>query len=234
MSITRIARLRDYGVFRDFTWPPDLPEFGRYNLIYGWNGTGKTILSRLFRALEAKTLPSTGQVTLSVNGRDVSNAEFPQVPVAVRVFNRDFVQNTVFPTEGDVAPIYVLGEQNVETQKQVERLKASLAKAQADGDSNYGKNLRAEFDLDRFCIGRASVIKDTLRASGPNPYNNYDKSNFSPRGAGDDRGRRPSGPRTQRRRPRESADAASGHPQAQDSTGHIPAAGAKVTGRRRI
>ncbi|HUU90038.1 MAG TPA: AAA family ATPase [Phycisphaerae bacterium] len=184
MSITRIARLRDYGVFRNFTWPSDLPEFGRYNLVYGWNGTGKTMLSRLFRDLEAKTPPSTGQVSMSVNGRDVSNAEFSEVSVAVRVFNRDFVQDTVFPAAGDVAPIFVLGKQNVEKQKEVERLKASLAKAQADGDSNYGKSLRAGFNLDRFCINRAKVIKDTLRSSGPNPYNNYDKSHFSRRARG--------------------------------------------------
>lgn len=49
--ITKINRLRHPGVLRDFTWPADLPSFGRYNLIYGWNGSGKTTLSNLFRAL---------------------------------------------------------------------------------------------------------------------------------------------------------------------------------------
>ena len=181
IPITRIARLRDYGVFRDFKWPQDLPEFGRYNLIYGWNGTGKTMLSRLFRALEANTPPSAGQVTMSVNGRDFSNAEFPQVPVAVRVFNRDFVGESVFPTEGDVEPIFVLGKQNVEKQKQVAQLKVSLSEAQAGLDSGRQKKWRADSALDKFCIDRARVIKDTLRSSGPNLYNNYDKSYFSQR-----------------------------------------------------
>jgi len=181
MSITRIARLRDYGVFRNFTWPAGLCEFGRYNLIYGWNGTGKTMLSRLFRDLETKTPPSTGQVTMSVNGRDVSNAEFPQVRVAVRVFNRDFVDDTVFPTEGEVAPIFVLGRENVEKQRKVDQLKAALTKAQEELGSGRGKRRRADSDLDKFCIDRARVIKETLRSSGPNPYSNYDKSNFSRR-----------------------------------------------------
>ena len=181
MPITRIARLRDYGVFRDFTWPQDLPEFGRYNLIYGWNGTGKTMLSRLFRALEAKTPPSTGQATMSVNGRGVSNAEFPQASVAVRVFNRDFIEESVFPIEGDVAPIFVLGKQNVEKQKRVDQLKAALSEAQTKLDSDRQAKSRAESALDKFCIDRARIIKDTLRSSGSNPYNNYDKSNFSPR-----------------------------------------------------
>ena len=178
---TRIARLRDYGVFRDFTWPDSLPEFGRYNLIYGWNCTGKTMLSRLFRALEAKTPPSTGQATMSVNGRDVGNAEFPQASVAVRVFNRDFVQESVFPAEGDVAPIFVLGKQNVEKQKQVDQLKAALIEAQTKLDSERQGRSRAECALDSLCIDRAKVIKDTLRSSGPSRYNDYNKSHFSER-----------------------------------------------------
>jgi len=181
MPITRIARLRYCGVFRDFTWPQDLPEFGRYNLIYGWNGSGKTTLSRLFRALETKTPPSSGQVTVSIDGRDVSNTAFAQVSLAVHVFNRDFMKENVFPTGGDVAPIFVLGKQNVEKQKQVDQLKASLAEVRTKLDSEQQAKSRAESALDKFCIDRARVIKDTLRSSGSNPYNNYDKSDFSRR-----------------------------------------------------
>ena len=71
MAITRISRLHDCGVFRDFTWPADLPTFGRYNLIYGWNGSGKTTISKPLRALETRTPPVNGEVTLSINGADV-------------------------------------------------------------------------------------------------------------------------------------------------------------------
>jgi len=180
--ITRIGRLRDYGVFRDFRWPSDLPEFGRYNLIYGWNGTGKTMLSRLFQAVEEKEEPFTGQVTMLVSGRDVKNEEFPEVSVAVRVFNRDFVEKTVFPAGGDVAPIYfVLGKQNVEKQRQVEQLKASLEKAQAGLDSAREKKRHADSEFDKFCKRRALAIKEILRSPGTNPYNNYDKSDFEQR-----------------------------------------------------
>lgn len=34
-----------------------LPEFGRYNLIYGWNASGKTTLSRFFRLMEGPNSP---------------------------------------------------------------------------------------------------------------------------------------------------------------------------------
>ncbi len=181
-AITRIGRLRDCGVFRDFKWPTDLPGFGRYNLLYGWNWSGKTTLSRLFRALETRTAPANGQVTLSVNGCDVTGDDFAQATISVRVFNRDFMTESVFPVGGgDVPLIFVVGKESVEKQKEVDRLKTDLAEAQTDFTSARLKKEEADKTLDNFCIDRARVIKDTLRSPGENPYNNYDKSHFHER-----------------------------------------------------
>ncbi len=182
MAIGRIARLRNCGVFRDFTWPADLPNFGRYNLIYGWNWSGKTTLSRLFRGLETRTAPTNGQVTLSVKGHDVSGDDFAQAMLPVRVFSRDFVMESVFPVGGgDVPPIFVVGKESVEKQKDVVRLKADLAQARTEFEFARSKKEEADNTFDRFCIDRARVVKDTLRSPGENPYNNYDKSDFRDR-----------------------------------------------------
>lgn len=178
MGITRISRLRDCGILRDFAWPADLLDFGRYNLIYGWNGTGKTTLSRILRCLEKRTAPS-GQVTISLNGRDVRGDDFPTAMVPVRVFNREFMAENVFPVGGgDLAPILVLGAESVQKQREVERLKGERTTAQSRLDSARSTKQRAERDFDQFCIDRARVVKDTLRSSGQNPYNNYNKTDF--------------------------------------------------------
>ncbi|QEU10507.1 AAA family ATPase [Paracoccus yeei] len=55
--LTRIKRIKGLGVFGDFTADQNLPDFARYNLVYGSNGSGKTTLSRLFAALEAGVHP---------------------------------------------------------------------------------------------------------------------------------------------------------------------------------
>ncbi len=182
MTINRLSRLRDCGVFRDFAWPSDLPDFGRFNLIYGWNGSGKTTLSRLFRDLEARRSPTVAQTTFSINGQDVSGDYFAQVMLPIRVFNRDFVMDSVFPVGGgDVPPIFVVGKESVEKQKEADRLKTNRAEAQAKLESARSANQGDEKSLDKFCIDRAKVIKDALRSSGWNPYNNYDKSTFRDR-----------------------------------------------------
>ena len=74
--ITRISRLRNCGIFRNFAWPSDLPDFGRFNLVYGWNWTGKTTLSRVLRCLEQRKTPA-GQVTVVLDERDVIGEQFP-------------------------------------------------------------------------------------------------------------------------------------------------------------
>ncbi|MCB1784444.1 MAG: AAA family ATPase, partial [Alphaproteobacteria bacterium] len=53
MKITKINRIKA-RTYRDFTWPSDLPEFADYNLIYGWNGTGKTTLADILRMVEKR------------------------------------------------------------------------------------------------------------------------------------------------------------------------------------
>jgi len=181
-AISRIARLRHPGVLRDFTWAPSLPTFGRYNLIYGWNGSGKTTISKMFRALETRTPPASGDVTFIINGADVSSGNFGGATLPVRVFNRDFVSESIFPVRGgEVPPILIVGKESVEKQKEVEQLRKRLGDAQTASDSERSKKQNADRTLDRFCIDRAAAIKDTLRSSGSNAYNNYDKSTFRAR-----------------------------------------------------
>jgi len=179
--ITKISRLRHPGVLRDFTWPAELPTFGRYNLIYGWNGTGKTTISKLFRALELKKLPE-GEVTLVVNGLTITSNDFVQATLPVRVFNRDFVSANVFPVGGgEVPPIFVLGEESAEKQAQVEQLKSENAAAHSELEAAKQEKGKAERVLDKHCIDRATVIRETLRSTGSNPYNNYDKARYKQR-----------------------------------------------------
>lgn len=179
MQITRISHLKDFGIFREFVWPSGTPDFGRYNLIYGWNGSGKTTLSRLFRALEARKAPHRGKVVVSIDGRDVRGDEFAQTTLPVRVFNRDFVTENIFPVGGgDVPPIFVIGRDSVQKQQEVERFKRDLIHAQTALESARQKKQEAEKLLDDYCVNSARTVKDTLRSPGSNRYNNYNKSDF--------------------------------------------------------
>lgn len=184
MVLRRVSRLKEYGVFRDFSWSTELPDFGPYNLIYGWNGSGKTTLSRLLRALELREPLTLGQATIRIDDNDIPGSDFPQSSLPIRVFNRDLVNESIFPSGGgEVPPIFIVGKESVEKQKEADRLKQERANADAEWSSARARKQEAERTLDRYCQDRARVIKDTLRSSGQNPFNNYNKSDFRIRAA---------------------------------------------------
>jgi wobble nucleotide-excising tRNase len=60
--IKKINKIRKLGlVFSDFKWGDESDQllrypFNRYNLIYGWTGSGKTTLSKLFNIIKKKIL----------------------------------------------------------------------------------------------------------------------------------------------------------------------------------
>jgi wobble nucleotide-excising tRNase len=123
-----------------------------------------------------------GEVTCCLNGNEVRGQDFPAVTLQLRVFNRDFVNASVFPVDrGDVPPIFVVGTENVEHQREADRLKQERIGVQGRLDAAQQAKQRSERELDRFCQDQARTIKDALRSPGPNPYNNYDKSHFQAR-----------------------------------------------------
>jgi predicted ATPase len=82
MKITRIRKARNYRIFRDFAWPgTGLPEFSRFNVIYGWNGTGKTSISNIFRHLQTRAPLTDGDVEIQVDQTRVAGADFGKVAI---------------------------------------------------------------------------------------------------------------------------------------------------------
>lgn len=178
MKVTRIQRIRDHRIFRDFTWPNGLPDFGSFNLIYGWNRSGKTTLSNLFRYLQEKQLISQieGDVEFWIDGNPVSGSAIATAALPqVRVFNRDSVDRNVFEAPNQqLPPVYFLGEDSVEKQKRVVVLKSRLERVVALKASWDRKKADAESDFEKYCTDQARQIKNLLTVSGGGPYNNYD------------------------------------------------------------
>jgi len=95
MKIKKIKKIKNFATFIDFQWHDNCQEFGKYNFFYGWNYSGKTTLSRIFRCLENKLQHSDfpdaefylETVNKNITQRDISK-DYP-----IRVFNEDFVED---------------------------------------------------------------------------------------------------------------------------------------------
>ena len=178
--VEKITKLVHPGVLGNFDWPQGLPEFSRYNLIYGWNGTGKTTISRTFRSLEyQEDLEGGTELVLRLQGRDYKGKGISDKLSPVKVFNRDFVDQNVFSIEDEgIDPILILGDESVQKQKQIDDLKDRLILQERKLAKAKGNKDRIERSLDDFCITQASSIKNLLRSSEQHEYNNYNKRMF--------------------------------------------------------
>lgn len=181
-QIQEITHL-NHGVLRDFDWPRELARFGRYNLIYGPNASGKTTISTIFRHLEQGRVPEAN-VKLCIDNREVTGQDFSnESDISIRVFNRDFVSENIFHNnrEKDVPHILVLGEKSIQKQKQLEKRYEDKRDMQTEKNENNNQLMQASNDLDKHCSKGASVVKDTLLQHDSEGYRNYDRRNYKRR-----------------------------------------------------
>lgn len=130
--ITKINKIKDFGVLKNFNGSA-LPEFKTFNLIYGWNYSGKTTLSRVFRCLEKGKLHD--DYLLASFELENATAKYDNtfaVKPNIRVFNSDFVKENLKWDSDNIEPIFLLGEENIELQTELKQKETDLTTAETE------------------------------------------------------------------------------------------------------
>ncbi|WP_278924538.1 AAA family ATPase [Pseudophaeobacter profundi] len=125
--IEHFDKIENLGVFANYSRPADMAPFEKFNLIYGLNGSGKTTLSRFFADLNAGKAAGFDQLKYKIK---TSEGEFKQgVPYtrALRVFNTEYVEANIGQIDGQLNPIYVIGEENKTLAAEIEADEKNLA-----------------------------------------------------------------------------------------------------------
>src|SRR5699024_11158294 len=128
--ITKVNKIKGFGVFKNFSCDM-LPEFKTFNLIYGWNYSGKTTLSRIFRCLEKGQLHSdylTAIFELQSESEKYDNSF--SIRTNIRVFNSDFIRENLKWDSENIEPIFLLGEENIDLQNELKTKETSLITAE--------------------------------------------------------------------------------------------------------
>lgn len=121
--IIKINRLTNFGNYRQFQWGTNT-NFTKCNLIYGWNYSGKTTLSRLFQVLANPSELSQWQgcqfdVELQ-NGTRLTQANLVNPP-RIKVFNRNFIQSN-FQQEHKAPAVFIVGGNTIHLRNRITRL----------------------------------------------------------------------------------------------------------------
>ena len=158
--LKKINQIKNLGVFKDFNWDAsEICQLQKRNLFYGWNYSGKTTFTRIFRVLEGMTLDYDyvgARFSVEDYGGNKTNQNNLETFIdEVRVFSTDFIKDNL-KWEGQLAPIFILGKQNIELQNEYVKLGAlvndNLGKKEKLQENNSTKE--SEISTGKTNIGR--------------------------------------------------------------------------------
>lgn len=139
--------IKNLAVFKDFVWKNSVKtkdgqkvNLSDINIFYGRNYSGKTTLSRIFRAFETGSISdkyTLPEFSLKLKGEDT---KLTQNDVSnkkdFRVFNEDFIKDNlsfIVDSEKDIKSFAILGDDNNRILGEIDVLKSEL------GDNEEGK-----------------------------------------------------------------------------------------------
>jgi len=156
-EVKKIDSIKNMAVFQDFRWAPsvrdggnNIAEFKKINIFYGRNYSGKTTLSRIFRALETGSISdkySSPEFQLSFDcGSTATQNSLTSHGQVVRVFNEDFVRDNlcfIVDDEQTINSFAILGEDNTKLEEEIEKQETELGNEE-DKSGLLGELLGAE------------------------------------------------------------------------------------------
>jgi wobble nucleotide-excising tRNase len=151
--VERIDKIKSFGPFKNFKWNNNILDFRQYNLLYGWNYSGKTMLSRMFRCIELNELHSDFpdaefELTYDRNNK-IRHERLDNSPYRFRVFNTDFVRDNLQWDNQEANPLFILGKEDIELQKQIKALKEEVENLQNEKEENEKEKTKIEDSIEK-------------------------------------------------------------------------------------
>ena len=122
--LTKVAKIKDYGIFRDFSWDSSLKPFKKVNLFYGLNGSGKSTFSSIFYDIWKKELiqfPGYFKVEDDQLG-NIESTMLNSISKNIYVFNSQFIQDNIGEYSNLKGIVYI-SEQNKDAKEALDALK---------------------------------------------------------------------------------------------------------------
>ncbi len=174
MKIKKIKKVRNLGTFSDFQWQKSCQEFEKYNFFYGWNYSGKTTLSRIFRCLETKTqhpdFPNAEFSLETDNGNITQRSISKDYPI--RIFNEEFVEaNFQWNNEiAEIEPVLILGKEIKDLEIMAEKLQKDKKKKEKLLEESEENEKRIERELNDSLTDKATEVRNILKITNPREF----------------------------------------------------------------
>jgi len=132
--IKRIKEIKHIDAFDSFQWAAQ--DLKRLNLLYGWNGSGKTTISRIFRFLERRSINLAGfskiEFNLTLSSGSAKHTDVSAHSLNIRVFNEDFVRENLSFEDCRAKKIIMIGKEAIAKKEEITKREQAQSKRQND------------------------------------------------------------------------------------------------------
>lgn len=125
--INKIKSINNFGVFNEYNWNSvkELQPFKEKNIIYGWNYSGKTTISKIFSSLKIKKIHEKfkgGEFKIVYNdNKELGSENLKNFEIDVQVFNAEFIkENLKWDTNESLDAISFDVGENVSIRNQID------------------------------------------------------------------------------------------------------------------
>ena len=172
--LVSIEQVSNLGIFQNYKKKSGLQDFGRFNVIYGLNGSGKTTLSRLLACLNTGGIEAHPDLKYSGKSSSGTFKEGVSYPRKIRVFNSEYVGKNIGEIEGQLNPIFIIGEEDKSLVTQIQADETALGKLTEEVATKRTAKAKAEKERgSRFTEIAKTILADTRGAM----LRNYNKTN---------------------------------------------------------
>lgn len=165
--IKKINHIKNFGVFNAYRRSGNIQDFEKVNIIYGWNYSGKTTISRVFQCFEnCKLKEHYLQAEFELEdyeGNKGNQRNLNLNNVEIKVFNSDFIKDNIHLEGERFNPILLLGEDTKKAQEELDAKNIKLGKTKSIISSLNKTKFAIDNEILTGLTQRASQIKETLQ-----------------------------------------------------------------------
>ncbi len=165
--IKKINHVKNFGVFNSYRRSGNIQDFSKLNIIYGWNYSGKTTISRVFQCFEEKDLkehyPNAEFELEDYDGNKGNQQNLDINGLEIKVFNSDFIRDNIHLEGERFNPILLLGEDTKKAENDIKEKSEKLLRLKAIENDTKREYTNLEYQILTGLSNRASSIKETLQ-----------------------------------------------------------------------
>jgi wobble nucleotide-excising tRNase len=178
-----IKKIKGVGVYKDFTWKCDSP-LQKHSLFLGFNGSGKTTISRIFSALatgDDGAFEKGYEIELTTHDNQTLKIEKDRKRENILVYNEDYVDSN-FSWQDAVKvgakAFVVIGKKSKEQKEALEESTALQEKHELEMDA-FEKDVKSKTkEIGDKSTAHAKAMSEKLTKYNQNKYKKYEKRNI--------------------------------------------------------